>query len=259
MAKKGQNVWYELMTTDTEGAKRFYTEVIGWKSKQWDEAPSDDPYTLLLVGEKMIAGLMKLPAEAAGVPPHWLAYVRVDDVDAATEQARKLGGNLVHGPMDVPKVGRMSVLTDPQGAAFAVFKGEDDTPLAEPSGAGEFSWSELNTTDWEAAWKFYSQLFGWQERERMEMGPMGTYFMWNEGDKITKGGMSNAAKMMRMPPHWLHYINVDDVPAAVARITSKGGKVLNGPMDIPGGDVIAQCQDPQGGLFAIYAEGKNKQ
>jgi predicted enzyme related to lactoylglutathione lyase len=257
MAKKGQNVWYELMTTDTAAAQRFYTEAIGWKTKAWDEAPADQPYAFWMAGEKMVGGLMALPAEAKGAPPHWLAYTRVDDVDASTQQAVKLGGKVVHGPFDVPKVGRMAILSDPQGAVFAVFKDVEDKPLSAPEGLGEFSWSELNTTDYEAAWSFYSQLFGWEHRETMDMGPeLGKYFMWSDPDKITKGGMSNAARMMKFPPHWMHYVNVDDVPAAIARIKSKGGKVLNGPETIPDGGVIAQCMDPQGGAFALYAHGK---
>ncbi|MPZ17617.1 MAG: hypothetical protein GEV06_06870 [Luteitalea sp.] len=93
----------------------------------------------------------------------------------------------------------------------------------------------------------------------MDMGAgMGIYFMFNDPDKITKGGMSNMAKAMNMPPHWLHYVTVDEIAATMERVKSKGGKVLNGPMDVPGGDQIAQCQDPQGGFFAVYAAGKNK-
>lgn len=260
MAKKGQNVWYELMTTDTEAAIRFYTEVIGWQTKAFDEVQqADGPYTMWMVGEKGVGGVMKLPAEAKDAPPHWLAYTRVDDVDAAAEQATKLGGRVHHPPFDVPKVGRMAILADPQGAVFAIYKGEEDVPVAAPSGAGEFSWSELNTTDYEAAWTFYSQLFGWQHLDSMDMGPeLGTYFMWKDADKVTKGGMSNAARVMKFPPTWLHYVTVEDVPAALARIKSQGGKVMNGPEDIPGGDVIAQCMDPQGAPFALYGEGKNK-
>ena len=104
MAKKGQNVRYELMTTDTAAAQRFYTETIEWKTRVWDQAPAD------------------LPAEARGAPPHWLAYTQVDDVDAASQQAVKLGGKVVHGPFDLAKVGRMAILSDPQGAVFAVIK-----------------------------------------------------------------------------------------------------------------------------------------
>ena len=121
--------------------------------------------------------------------------------------------------------------------------------------AGEFSWAELNTTDFDAAWKFYSELFDWEHRETMDMGPQGQYFMWKHKSAITKGGMSNMAKAMNIPPHWLHYINVDDIDAAVTRIKDKGGSINMGPMDIPGNDKIAICQDPQGAVFAIYMEG----
>lgn len=256
MAKKGQNVWYELMTTDTAAAQRFYTEAIGWKTKQWDQAPADEPYTFWMASEQMVGGLMALPAQAKGAPPHWLAYTRVDDVDATAREAASLGGKVLHDPFDVPTVGRMAVLADPQGAAFAVFKGEQEMEV-RAEGLGEFSWSELNTSDWKAAFGFYSQLFGWQRLEEMDMGPeLGTYFMWSDPDKVTKGGMSNAASMMKFPPSWLHYVNVDDVPAALARTTSKGGKILNGPETIPDGGVIAQCMDPQGAAFALYARSK---
>jgi uncharacterized protein len=161
-------------------------------------------------------------------------------------------------PFDIPKVGRVAVLADPQGAVFAVYKPESEMPSSGTEKPLHFSWSELNTTDWEAAWKFYAQLFGWQERSKMDMGPMGTYFMFNDPTVHTKGGMSNMAKAMSMPAHWLHYVTVTDMDATIARIKQHGGKVLNGPMPIPGDDVIAQCMDPQGAAFAVYASGKKK-
>ncbi len=257
MASKGQNVWFDLMTTDMEGAKAFYTETIGWKTQQWSDADSNKPYTMWVNGERPIGGMMPLPdeAKAMGAPPHWIAYTVVDDVDAAAKKAESLGGRVYAPPMDIPTVGRFAILGDPQGATFAIFKpaGETDAP---PDAKGQFSWAELNTTDYEAAWKFYSALFGWNHRSSMDMGPMGTYFMWHDASEKTKGGMSNMAKQMNMPAHWLHYVTVNDVDAACQRIKQKGGKVVNGPMPIPGDDVIAQCQDPQGAFFAIYAHGK---
>ncbi len=256
MAKTGQNVWYELMTTDTAAVQAFYTEVVGWKTQAWEQSSADQPYTFWMAGEKMVGGLMTMPAAAKGAPPHWLAYTRVDDVDATARKAVELGGKALHDPFDVTTVGRMAILADPQGAVFAVFKGQQEMQPAT-EGLGEFSWSELNTSDWKAAFAFYSQLLGWQRLEEMDMGPeLGTYFMWSDPDKVTKGGMSNAAAMLKFPPSWLHYVNVDDVPAALARTTSRGGKILNGPETIPDGAVIAQCMDPQGAAFALYARKK---
>lgn len=259
MVSTGQNVWFDLMTTDIEGAKRFYSDVIGWKTEQWKDGDPNMPYTMWSVDGESLGGLMALPEEArkAGAPPHWMAYTVVEDVDASANKARELGGQVHLPPTDIPTVGRFAVLADPQGATFAIFRpaGDMNPP---PDKVGQFSWAELNTTDYEAAWKFYSELFGWKHRSSMDMGPMGTYFMWNDPTEKTKGGMSNVAKAMNVPAHWLHYITVDDCDATAKKIAEKGGKVMNGPMDIPGDDRIAQCQDPQGGFFAIYSHGKKK-
>lgn len=88
-----------------------------------------------------------------------------------------------------------------------------------------FSWAELNTHDAESAWKLYSEIFGWQERGVMNMGPAGDYRMFQDPAESTKGGMSNMAKQMSMPPHWLHYVTVGDMDAAIERIKQNGGKV----------------------------------
>ncbi|MGH9158621.1 MAG: VOC family protein [Vicinamibacteraceae bacterium] len=256
MAKQGQNVWYDLTTSDPAGAMRFYAEIMGWKTQAWPDSDPNMPYTMWMVGNRPVGGVMKMPPDVNA--PHWMSYTRVDDVDATAEQAKKLGGSVQIGPEDIPKVGRFAVLTDPQGAAFAVLKPLEDMPQVKPE-VGDFIWSELNTTDYESAWKFYSALFGWQHTESMDMGrEMGIYFMFKDPEGITKGGMSNVATMMKMPAHWLHYVTVDEVAAAVERVKSRGGEVLNGPMDVPGGGQIAQCVDPQGAFFAIHAEEKGK-
>jgi predicted enzyme related to lactoylglutathione lyase len=252
--KKGRFDWYDLMTADVSAAKSFYSAVLGWKTTKWAQGD----YEMWTVGEQSIGGVMPLPAEAQkmGAPPHWLAYIETDDVDATAKDAEKLGGRIHHPPTDIPTVGRFAVLADPQGAAFAAFK--PLTPMEDkPSKTGFFSWHELNTTDYQAAWKFYSELFGWKNTSSMDMGPeMGAYWMFGLDPEKPMGGMSNVAKQMKMPPHWLYYVTVDDIDATVASIQKNGGKILNGPMDVPGNDKIAQCMDPQGAAFAIYMQGK---
>jgi predicted enzyme related to lactoylglutathione lyase len=253
-AKKGRFDWYDLMTNDLGASKAFYSEVIGWKTTKWEQAD----YEMWTVGKESIGGMMKLPDEAMklGAPPHWLGYIETDDVDATAKQAEKLGGRIHHPPTDIPTVGRFAVLADPQGASFAVFKPLEPMNDA-PHEPGYFSWHELNTTDYQGAVKFYTELFGWKNTSSMDMGPeFGTYWMFGLDSQKSMGGMSNAATMMKAPPHWLYYVTVQDIDATVERIKQKGGKVLNGPMDVPGNDKIAQCMDPQGGMFAIYAAGK---
>jgi hypothetical protein len=257
MSARGRYVWFDLMTSDVEAAKAFYTETIGWKTQEWG---GPTPYTMWNVkGDVGVGGVMELPAEVKqmGAPPHWMGYVAVDDVDATAKKAKELGGQVHKAGMDIPEVGRFAVLADPQGAAFAVFKSkQSDWKQADRQTPGAFSWHELNTTDYESAWKFYSALFGWEPTTSMDMGEgMGKYFMFKPaGDENSFGGMSNVAKTMKMPPHWLHYVTVENAADATKRITQKGGKLLNGPMDVPGGGKIAQFQDPQGAAFAIYAE-----
>ena len=158
MNANGRFVWYDLMTNDPEGAKRFYGELIGWKTSKW----SGGDYEMWSAGEQMIGGIMSLPPEAKGAPPHWLGYVAVEDVDATARKAQELGGKVHHPATDIPNVGRFAVLADPQGATFAVYRSATGGEAPDREGMGHFSWAELNTTDWKSAWKFYSQLFPWK-------------------------------------------------------------------------------------------------
>ncbi len=173
-------------------------------------------------------------------------------MDATVAQAAESSGRVLVEPTDIPEVGRFAVLADPQGAVFAAFRSADETSPEWPPRPGGFSWHELATTDHEAAFDFYSRLFGWKRTEAMEMGEAGTYQMYGLAD-TTLGGMYNKPPEMPGPPHWLCYVMVDDVHAAVERVKEHGGQVLNGPLQVPGGDWIAQCMDPQGGAFAIHS------
>jgi uncharacterized protein len=115
MAQPGRVCWNELVTTDVAAAKSFYTGLFGWKP----EAFGAD-YTLFKQGDTSVGGLMKSPQP--GAPAHWLAYVTVPDVDAAAAKAAKLGAKVVAQPFDVPEIGRIAVVLDPQGAAIGLFK-----------------------------------------------------------------------------------------------------------------------------------------
>ena len=244
----GRFVWYELLTSDVEAAKGYYTQLIGWGTQQWEGGPQ--PYTMWTNGETPLGGLMALPNQAT--PPHWLAYIATPDVDTTVSQASDLGAEIVMDAMNVPGVGRMALLTDPQGAAFAVFTPAGQAPGQEGDPEkGEVSWHELSTTDYSAAFEFYHTLFGWERTESMDMGELGIYQMFGRNDR-TLGGMFNAPTQGG-PPQWLLYVTVGNVDASVEQVVSLGGQVLNGPMDIPGGGRIAQCMDPQGAAFALHS------
>jgi hypothetical protein len=189
-----------------------------------------------------------------GAPPNWSGYIDVDDVDAAAEKVKRLGGTIHMPPTDIQTVGRFAVAADPQGAAFLLFKPLPPTTppvIPAPGTPGTIGWNELYASDWDKAFAFYSDMFGWKKDQAMDMGPMGTYQLFTAatgGAPI--GGMFN--KPPEVPVNfWLYYFNVDSIDPAIERVTSAGGKVLMGPMEVPGGAFIVQCQDPQGAMFAL--------
>lgn len=251
---RGRFMWYELMTSDPAAAIDFYRDVVGWGTQEWEGG--ENPYTMWTAGDAPIGGVMELPPEAvaAGAPPHWVAYIGTPDVDATLARARDLGANVLWGPLDVPEVGRMAGLADPQGAVFAIYTPANESPEEgdAPPSPGHFSWHELAADDWEAAWAFYSDLFGWQKTDAMDMGEGNMYQMYGLGGPRPLGGMFDR------PPEvpvacWTLYAMVPDVDAAVEATKARSGRVLNGPMEVPGGDFIAQCMDPQGAAFAVHA------
>ncbi len=244
-------VWYELMTTDVSAADAFYRTVIGWTSRDWDEPGTQ--YKIMNAGEHSVAGLMPIPAEvrAAGGRPAWLGYILAEDIDAATEKAKQAGGTVHRTPADIPRVGRFSVVADPQGATFILFKpaSPGDNSRAPGGTPGHVGWHELYAADWKKAFDFYSGQFGWTKADAIELGPMGTYQTFAAGGPAI-GGMMN--KPPQMPaPSWQFYFNVEAADAAAARVKDNGGQILNGPMQVPGGSWILQCLDPQGAMFCL--------
>jgi predicted enzyme related to lactoylglutathione lyase len=250
-ANNGQFVWHEHLTKDPKAAIAFYTEVMGWKTEVFPESGGE--YTMWVASQGPLGGVMKLPEEAAkmGAPPNWMGHVQVADVDATAAQIKKLGGKVYKEPSDIPTVGRFAVVADPQGATLSIFKPNKPMDAHDPSKGGEFCWNELMTSDSAAAFKFYSEIFGWKINQEMDMGPMGTYRVFGIGE-TGLGGMMTTPKGNPMPPSWIYYTETSDLDAAIARATKKGAKVINGPMDVPGGGRIAQLKDPQGAVFALH-------
>lgn len=246
---RGRFMWYELMTADPAAAQGFYTKVIGWGTAPFEG--SNPPYTMWMRGEAPIGGVMALPAEAKamGASSQWLPYVGTPNVDETVAAASGLGAKVRVPPTDIPNVGRFAVVTDPQGATFALFKPGSDPGAEGTPQVGDFSWHELSTTDSTAAWAFYSQLFGWEKTQSMDMGPMGIYQMYGRGGR-TYGGMMNAAP--GAPVGWLCYVQVANVAEVVEKTKAAGGRIVHGPTEVPGGDQIAVGIDPQGAGFAVH-------
>jgi predicted enzyme related to lactoylglutathione lyase len=247
----GRPLWYELMTSDMTAAEAFYRTVVGWKTSPFEGAAQ--PYTMFnRSGDVPVAGVMTKPDEVKA-PPFWAMYVGVPKLEEAASHIKRLGGSAHTEVIEIPTVGRMQMMTDPQGAAFYIYepaRGEQ-RPEAAPE-VGEASWHELMTTDAPAAMTFYEQVFGWQPSEAMDMGPMGKYQMFNRPHGMIGGMMNKPPEMANVPPNWQIYFRVPDVHAATERVTANGGKILNGPMEVPGGDWVVNAMDPQGAAFGLH-------
>jgi predicted enzyme related to lactoylglutathione lyase len=248
---KGKFGWYELMTSDTKAAGKFYSNVVGWTTNDLS-SPDGSQYTTFNLGDTGMAGMLHLAGHTA-----WIGYISVDDVDAHIEKIVEAGGKLWKPATDVPGMLRFAVMSDPQGAAIVVFTPNPAMPSPErpaPATPGTIGWHELYTTDLDAGFDFYNKLFGWTKVSDMDMGPMGMYRLFDEGDHKEMGD----GGMMTKPPEvpvssWAFYFNVDSIKAAIERIEAGGGKIVNGPMQVPGGGWIVQGQDPLGAMFSLVS------
>lgn len=254
MAKvHGHPVWFELATGKgalTE-AGAFYRTVLGWQIA--DSGMEGITYHLASARGDMVAGLMEMPDDAAGMPPNWTLYFGVDDTDKAASDIRAAGGQVILEPADIPGTGRFAVAADPQGAVFGILAPlpmEDgrETQAFDQQKAGHGNWTELMSTDSKAGFDFYAKLFGWTAGDAIDMGGMGTYQLFRH-DSADIGGMMGRTD--GQPPCWLSYFGVNGVNPALGRITDAGGTIQHGPAEVPGGAHIAIATDPQGAWFAV--------
>ncbi|MBN7798594.1 VOC family protein [Parahaliea mediterranea] len=256
--KHGEFIWYELLTEDADAAAAFYSELLGWQVE--DSGMPGMDYRLLRMrdgdsGEvHEVGGMMPLSAEMkdGGARPAWLGYIAVDNVDECLQRLVEAGGTVLMPPLDIPEVGRIALLGDPQGAPFYIMRGVGDaTSLAfafDRPRAGHCAWNELVTPEPAAAWSFYGTEFGWTKDGEIPLGELGSY------EFIRHNGVIGALmpKPEEVPvPLWNYYFRVPDIDVAIERIRAGGGQVLNGPDEIPGGEFALQGLDPQGAVFAL--------
>ena len=116
----GSLCWNELMTTSTIQAGDFYSGLFGWGKDVQNFGPME--YTMFTNGGRPTAGMLQITPEMGNIPPNWLVYFAVDDCDAKVQQATELGATVMKPADDIPEIGRFAILTDPQGAAFALIK-----------------------------------------------------------------------------------------------------------------------------------------
>jgi uncharacterized protein len=241
----GRFVWHDHISGDVEKAKAFYTELLGWTIEPWKSGEME--YPMISAGGKQHGGFGPAPE---GVPSHWLGHVLVEDADEAASKAEAAGGRIVNPPMDIPQIGRMVVIADPQGAVFSAFASA--SPGEGSSAEGTFVWDELLTADVAGAKSFYGEVFGWTTEE-MDVGEAGTYTIFQRAGNVGTAGCMAKPDDLPVPAAWITYIGVADVDAAAEKGASLGGIVQVPPMDIPN-DIgrFAVLIDPTGAAIGLF-------
>ncbi|QJU56789.1 VOC family protein [Sphingomonas sp. AP4-R1] len=255
----GEWVWYELLTSDADAAQAFYEKVVGWTIARGElnGEPSPMDYRIMTAPDgKNAGGLMKLP-EGAPMPPVWLGYIGVNDVDAAVSAVEHDGGRLHMPAMELEGVGRFAFLADPQGVNFYVMRGSVDarSEAYDRRAPGHCSWCELIAPDDAAALHFYGTLFGFVKDGAMPMGEMGDYSFLRTAHGTEPFGAVMRQQPNQPVPAWVFYFRVADVDAAAETIKAEGGTVVMGPMEVPGGERVILAIDPQGAAVG-FASGE---
>ena len=239
--------WTDLSTPDAQASKDFYGGLLGW---DFEDAPIPEGgvYVMARLGGRSAGAMF----ETTERHPAWASYVTVEDADATTDRARELGANILAGPFDVMEVGRMSTIQDPTGAVFCTWQPRLSIGAQVVNGPGAMSLNQLNTTDPEAAERFYGELFGWRFQQMSGSDPSETQY-WGiyRGERVN-GGMMQLPEGAPAPPHWLVYFGIDDIDAAAEQIGAAGGTLMIPPQEVPGGRIVV-AQDPQGAVFALFA------
>lgn len=239
--------WVDLGTTDTKGAKDFYTGLFGWS---FLDLPTDSGtvYSMAQIEGKNVAGLgpMSPDMEAQGIPPFWSSYIKHDDVDAVAGKAAEAGGNVILPPMDVMESGRMTIIQDPTGAAVGVWQPKQHIGAQLVNIPNTLVWNELQTRNSESARTFYEKVFGWTYEVDAN-----NYVAVKEGDRVHAGMMQIEDSWGDVPPNWSIYFLVEDVSTAAAKAQELGGNIMVPPS--PAGDIgkFSVVQDPQGAVFSI--------
>lgn len=253
----GSFIWYELLSPDVDGSKAFYDSVVGWNV----EGKSNFPNGYRMIGRsdgKFAGGMLPLTDEMSGhgAQSGWLGYIGVDDVEATVAATSEDGAHAVMPAFDIPNVGRVALLADPQGVPFYVMRGAsgEDSDVFSVDSPQHVRWNELATADPDSAVAFYKRHFGWGQDGDMDMGEFGSYRF------LQHGGVGIGAVMRKMPQMpasaWTYYIGVDDIDRAAAAVRAGGGTIVQEPIEIPGGEFSLNAMDPQGASFGLVGPRK---
>ena len=236
----GSFCFAELHTPDVDGAKRFYSELLGWTAAD----AKAGGYSLFQLDGKDVAGLRKTTQGA----PRWIPFLAVPSADAASATALQAGAAVVSAPADTAGMARTALLRDPAGGVVGLWeaKGHAGAVIDQP---GSMWWAELLTRDVPVAKTFYSNLVGWRGIDTLKYGIR--YSVFKLGDESMAGLLPIGADWGNSGPYWQILFAVDDCDARVERAKKAGGSLFFGPNDVPNAGRAAVIDDPAGARFVL--------
>jgi hypothetical protein len=245
----GKVIWVELATPDLAATERFYSGLFGWTFQEVHSGRTD--YAVALLDGRPIGGLLQKAAPKDGRrQPAWLTFIAVADVDAARRTALEHGAKVVFEARTYPQRGRQAVLTDPEGASFAVLASSSGDPADYLASPGEWIWSSLHVRDPGAEASFYHALFGYAVFDvPSEDGLKHAILSSDDYARASVNDLPDNAPQRR--PHWINFVRVANTASAAAKAVALGGRVLVEPhVDRHGGNV-AVIADPTGAPFGL--------
>ena len=244
---RGAPCWVDLMTSDPERARAFYSQLFGWTAEEPNEE-FGGYFNFTFRGVRVGGGMKAQPD--AGMPDVWSIYLATDDAAKTAELASANGGQAIVEPMQVGDLGTMAVITDPGGAAIGMWQPGSFPGLELIDESSTPAWFELLTRDYDASLEFYRQVFGW-ETQVMGDTPEFRYTVAKDGEEQVAGVMDASGFLPAgVPAHWSVYFRTDDADATIARARELGGSVIQPAEDTPYGR-LATLADPTGAAFKL--------
>jgi predicted enzyme related to lactoylglutathione lyase len=253
----GKIIWAELITPRLGEAEHFYAGLFGWTFRE--QSASTGHYAVALLNGEPVAGLIHHPVrEGQKRQPYWLTFIAVQDVDATERAAVAGGAKVVVAPRTYAARGRQSVLTDPQGAPFALIASNSGDPPDYLAQNGAWIWSSLLTRDAEAGLTFYQNVFGYEVFDLQSADGLQHAVLASE-DLARASVNALPADAVHRQSHWLNFIRVADATATATRAVDLGGSVLVAPRVDRHGGKLAVIADPSGAPFGVMEWSDSKE
>jgi uncharacterized protein len=244
----GKIIWADLVTPDLSAAEKFYGGLFGWTFNRTHAGNSD--YSVAMLDGRPMGGFFEKPIQTGEhKQPYWLTFIAVRDVDAALRAALAHGGKVVATPRTYPQRGRQAVLSDPEGAVFAVLASSSGDPPDYLAAPGDWIWSALSSKNAGASAAFYQQLFGYDVFD-MQSGD-GLEHLTLSSDGYARASVNSFDGTARRYSHWLNFVRVVNVADTAAKAVAMGGRILVEPRADRAGGMLAVVADPTGAPFGL--------